>query len=293
MAESARWLSWDKRKKNPWAIQISETARHKREAREMLRALRRQRGFKGGRIYSKKRPLGVRQWQVQGFMQDEPEAKLWLPEGMRRVFVPPGIAKRVGYHGNPELMVMLNGGRRGRRNPMHVMDAETVHGWMNRYARMPHYADLSPSARVGVKMAFDAHQQGTNAAELARFLIQKYPTEFSSTGRNPRRRSRLSVRRRRSAPTIRYKGRRWYFLALRAKFGQRRAKSIWRKSRKTMRNRGGRMTSGRPKLSPKWQRLWKGLEEGMAYKRRKRLAKQLGISANRRRTRRKLLVARN
>jgi hypothetical protein len=220
MAESARWLSWDKRKKNPWAIQISETARHKREAREMLRALRRQRGFKGGRIYSKKRPLGVRQWQVQGFMQDEPEAKLWLPEGMRRVFVPPGIAKRVGYHGNPELMVMLNGGR------------------------------------------------------------------------NPRR-SRLSVRRRRSAPTIRYKGRRWYFLALRAKFGQRRAKSIWRKSRKTMRNRGGRMTSGRPKLSPKWQRLWKGLEEGMAYKRRKRLAKQLGISANRRRTRRKLLVARN
>lgn len=76
-----------------WAIQVMETARDLAEANDMLAGLTLQDGFLGGRVLT---PSPVEPtWRVQGFMQDEPEAAGWLPDGMRRVVIPPGQEQRL------------------------------------------------------------------------------------------------------------------------------------------------------------------------------------------------------
>lgn len=78
-----------------WAIQIVEPARDEAEARAMLAGLALQDGYLGGRVLP---PSDVKPgWRVQGFMEDEPEAQGWLPDGMRRVIVPEGQAARLGF----------------------------------------------------------------------------------------------------------------------------------------------------------------------------------------------------
>ena len=66
----------------------------------------------------------------------------------------------------------------------HVMDAETVHNWRNRFEKTAHYADLSAGARLMVGRAHDDHHKtGTRTAgEWAAALIELYPAEFSRTG---------------------------------------------------------------------------------------------------------------
>jgi len=74
----------------PWAIQMVETAKNKREACQMLRGWAVQDGYLGERLLppSPSKPG----WRIQGFMRNEPEAKEGvLPKGMRRVIMPPSI----------------------------------------------------------------------------------------------------------------------------------------------------------------------------------------------------------
>lgn len=80
-----------------WAIQVMEEARDQAEAEQMLDGLALQGGYLGGRVLapSETKPG----WRVQGFMQDEPEAAVWLPDGMRRVVLPPGTARVLGIEG--------------------------------------------------------------------------------------------------------------------------------------------------------------------------------------------------
>lgn len=78
-----------------WAIQVVEPARDELDAQQMLEGLTVQDGFLGGRVL----PPGVGKpdWRVQGFFQDEPEAVEGpLPDGMQRVVIPPGQARRLG-----------------------------------------------------------------------------------------------------------------------------------------------------------------------------------------------------
>lgn len=77
-----------------WALQVVEPARDKTEALEMLEGLTHQDGYLGGRVLepSPSKP----DWRVQGFLQDEPKAAGWLPDGMRRVVLPHGFLEHLG-----------------------------------------------------------------------------------------------------------------------------------------------------------------------------------------------------
>ena len=74
-----------------WAIQLLDNFGPEGEAaaREALGALREQDGFLGGRVLA--HSPAYPGWRVQAFFQDEPEAGDWLPDGMRRVFIPGGM----------------------------------------------------------------------------------------------------------------------------------------------------------------------------------------------------------
>jgi len=61
---------------------------------------------------------------------------------------------------------------------------------------------------------------------------------------NPRRPKSMR-RRRRSAPSIHYRGKRWYFISLYTKFGKAKAQRIWRRHRKASHRKG---RSGRRQL---------------------------------------------
>ena len=61
----------------------------------------------------------------------------------------------------------------------HVVDAETVHNWRNRYHNLPHYADLRTAARAAIVKAHDLHHsKGLDAREAAEGLIRDFPGDF-------------------------------------------------------------------------------------------------------------------
>lgn len=78
-----------------WAIQMVENFNDDEGfARQALTALAEQDGYLGGRVLpsSPEKPG----YKVQAFFQDEPEVDGWLPDGMRRVWVPRGLAATLG-----------------------------------------------------------------------------------------------------------------------------------------------------------------------------------------------------
>jgi len=79
---------------NEWALQFTDTSKSEEEANQQLKALKLQDGYIGGRVLppSASKPG----WRVQAFFIDEPEAKGVLPDGMRRVILPPGQKKALG-----------------------------------------------------------------------------------------------------------------------------------------------------------------------------------------------------
>lgn len=79
------------------AIQMLEEARDEKEAQEMLAAFSDQEGYLGGRVLAPS--PGKPTWRVQGFVEDEGCRDGWLPDGMRRVMVPDGLARTLGIEG--------------------------------------------------------------------------------------------------------------------------------------------------------------------------------------------------
>jgi hypothetical protein len=76
-----------------------------------------------------------------------------------------------------------NAKKRKETTMSHVVNAETVHNWTQRYAALPHYADLTPSARAAAMRAHLAHHRdGLSASEAAQNLARDYPDEFTFTG---------------------------------------------------------------------------------------------------------------
>jgi hypothetical protein len=81
------------------AIQVTEDAHSWDEAYAMLRGLADQWGYLGGRVMPP--APGRPAWQVQAFVEDAPHAgDMWLPDGCRRVFVPDGVARQLGFGGD-------------------------------------------------------------------------------------------------------------------------------------------------------------------------------------------------
>ena len=64
----------------------------------------------------------------------------------------------------------------------HVIDAETVHNWRQRYEDLPHYADLSESCKWAIRGAWDAHHRnGADARQEAERLAAQFPEELTLT----------------------------------------------------------------------------------------------------------------
>ncbi len=86
-----RWV-WE------WAIQVTETFPTEEDARAALLSLGEQCGYLGGR-YLPPDPV-TPAWRVQAFLSDDgPQAPegAWLPDGCRRVIVPPALAAICGF----------------------------------------------------------------------------------------------------------------------------------------------------------------------------------------------------
>lgn len=80
-----------------WFLQVVEVARDLAEAEEMLAAQAEQEGFCGGRALP---AGGGKPARMQAFFEDDGSMKgSWLPDGVRRVFVPAGIRRAVGIRG--------------------------------------------------------------------------------------------------------------------------------------------------------------------------------------------------
>lgn len=77
-----------------WAFQVMEEARDEDEAQAVLAGLAEQDGYMGGRVLP---PGPGKPWRVQAFMEDDPSVpEHLLPEGVRRVLIPPGQVRSLG-----------------------------------------------------------------------------------------------------------------------------------------------------------------------------------------------------
>lgn len=77
-----------------WYLQVVESARTLVEAEEMLAAQAEQEGYVGGRALP---AGGGKPARMQAFFDDDGTMKgSWLPDGVRRVFVPAGMGRALG-----------------------------------------------------------------------------------------------------------------------------------------------------------------------------------------------------
>ena len=113
---------------NPWpiVIQFVEGFQSKAEAAEALEAIALQQGFLGGRYYAGEGKFPG--WKMQAFFQDEwpalpLSAPVPLPDGNRRVVMPPGLALALRRAGWTKVPAPTNppsarrAGARARRQP--------------------------------------------------------------------------------------------------------------------------------------------------------------------------------
>jgi len=73
-------------------IQLIERTKTEAQAQEMLEGLRLQIDLKAGRVYYSSKDSC---WQLQAFFTDSDAG--WLPDGLRRVFVPQGQRRALGF----------------------------------------------------------------------------------------------------------------------------------------------------------------------------------------------------
>lgn len=83
-----------------WLIQATSIAPTREEAEIILGGYTRLEGYRGGRVVDHS-THGRPQWLIQAFYSDPHPYDSWrrpetLPDGMRRVLVPPGLRRSLG-----------------------------------------------------------------------------------------------------------------------------------------------------------------------------------------------------
>ena len=79
-----------------WLIQYTESYANEDAAHTALIALRKQVDYHGGRVCP---PGPGKPWRVQAFFDDVPPTAVgpnWLPDGLRRVYVPRSVRANLG-----------------------------------------------------------------------------------------------------------------------------------------------------------------------------------------------------
>jgi hypothetical protein len=240
--------------KNPQYLQHIEDFGHgskaKSDAKQALTATKKQIGYVGGRLLD---PKGKAEgWRAQIFFEDEPGVS-WFPSGTRRVTVPTSQKRAMGI--NPFTQAgraFYNGSRvvGGKFTDQQIGALRAAYEQVDRgdpkYLPQFH-ALLAPMTDEQLQQISKAKikflsKLAVNEISRREWRMQSNPLGAELLIINPaKRRSKMKLRLRRSnrrrgrksPPRIRYHGKLYYFVELMRKFGKSKAKTIWRKSRRS------------------------------------------------------------